>query len=97
MSKIIKPPPEELPKLRNQSDILWGYWYDNTNKFDRRNIRLFLAIDVRNKETEKVVEYCLRKEGKQLEECPWPGGTFSTDTVEGKALLGNQQFRPNVG
>jgi hypothetical protein len=74
----------DLPKLRRLSDVLWGFWFrDNP---DIKNIRYFFMIGISNDLTNQLIVSALKNAKKKLTE--WPGARYSTETDEGKALLG---------
>ncbi|KAF1851022.1 uncharacterized protein K460DRAFT_271378 [Cucurbitaria berberidis CBS 394.84] len=80
-----KPERSELPELRSLSDVLWGFW--NRENPNIKNIRYYGVNMVMNEDTNKLIARALRNKKKKLS--PWPGIAFSTDTDEGKAILGS--------
>lgn len=80
---------EKLPKLRNLSDLYWGYWlwysYLAGTRVD--NINKYIVFGVQNKETVQIVARALRNRGQETLE-DWPGQYFTVESTEGLALLG---------
>ena len=77
--------PEELPQLRQASDIAFAAWTlaagARTNQ-----LKYIIPYSIRNVETGAVVQSALNNVKQELK--PWPGVTFSMDSDEAKALLG---------
>lgn len=82
-----KAAPGELPDLRYCSDIYWAHWVrDNPNV---KRIRVYGAHRVVNDATVLLIARAFKNKGvKDL--APWPGASFSADTDEGKALIGER-------
>jgi hypothetical protein len=77
--------PGELPAIHRLSDIYWGYWIrENPNV---RNLRIYGGHYVINEHTVLLTARAFRNKGFR-ELVKWPGRRFSTETPEGKALLG---------
>ena len=55
---------------------------------DVRNIRHFVVTNAVNPETQRIMKRALGMDYSQWQDLKWPGVVFSTDTDEGKALLG---------
>ncbi|KAF1844423.1 uncharacterized protein K460DRAFT_250326, partial [Cucurbitaria berberidis CBS 394.84] len=78
--------PDDLPRLRALSDILWAFW-TRENSANVMQIRYFFVLGITNDQTNQLIASCLERAGKALVE--WPGVSFDTATEEGHALLGS--------
>jgi hypothetical protein len=91
-----RPIPDDLPKLRSSSDLVWGLW--NRAAFPRhdiKNIKYFMVINAANTVTKTIiVPRALKFRGLASDETKrWPGSSFRIDAEgeEGQhalALLG---------
>ncbi|KAH6612757.1 hypothetical protein C7974DRAFT_406287 [Boeremia exigua] len=89
--KGIEPPitKEGMPLLQRFSDIAWLYWAQTaTNK---NKIEYFFNVAVTNDKTQMAIRRALKSTNQQF--APWPGAIFSTDSYEGKVLLGSPNGR----
>jgi hypothetical protein len=75
-----------LPDLRFCSDIFWGYWFNNNPNV--KNLRLYGAYKVLNKEASQLVARAFTKNGHESIDS-WPGVSFDHTTPEGQALIGS--------
>jgi len=89
------PPADQLPELRQISDMAWGIWRRvHSDGEDLHDINTFLMHDIRNDITKQLIAEALRSykvpDGqKRATAVPtWPGLSFDTNTEEGAALLG---------
>jgi len=82
------PLPEELPKLRALSDLMWGVW--NRDNPNTKNIRYFWAQGVANRNTKALIARALKGVDKKLEK--WPGTSFNMDDDAGRAILGTSSW-----
>ena len=89
-----KPNPDELPALRAQSDLAWGFWVRQTGGAVT-NINALWSTHVINTETRKMVNQAFKTyipaSGQMKVESPqvWPGIDFDASTLEGQSILGN--------
>jgi hypothetical protein len=79
------PKPDELPAIRAMSDVFWAHWFKKNGNLG--NIRYFWVQGVANEQTQQILASALTRVKKDRYD-HWPGVTFSTDSDEGKALLG---------
>lgn len=77
-------PEEGLPQLQRFSDVAWLYWQQIAA--NKQDIEYFFNIAITNTETQKAIRRALKSTNQRYEE--WPGASFSTDSDEGKVLLG---------
>lgn len=92
---VEKPPINELPKLRQISDLAWGFWNRaHPGKENLNQISKFLVHDIINQDTLDLIKRALATykvpDGQQrYTRLPkWPGLVFDIETEEGKAMLG---------
>lgn len=84
-----EPLPEDLPALRMQSDIAWGFWNRVTDAKSIRNILAFWAVEITNGETNAKIHRVHGTYSQNGERTlVWPGVTFDVEAAEGQALLG---------
>jgi hypothetical protein len=92
---VAKPSVDELPKLRQISDLAWGFWnraHPGGANLDK--INKFLVHDIANEDTLKLIKIALKTykvpEGQQRYTYlpKWPGLVFDIETDEGKAMFG---------
>lgn len=85
------PKADQLPKLRNLSDLLWSYWHwhqyqpGGVGRVD--NINAYIVYGVENTATTQIVARATRNRGKDRLDS-WPGQYFPVESTEGLALLG---------
>ncbi|KAF2624314.1 hypothetical protein BU25DRAFT_157490 [Macroventuria anomochaeta] len=82
-------PKEGLPALQRFSDVAWLFWAKQTAR--KNNVRYMFTIAIVNEETQKAIRRALKSTNATYG--PWPGATFSTDSDEGKVLLGSPNGR----
>ena len=93
--KVEKAPADQLPALRQMSDLSWGFWHEAHGGRNLGHITKFIVPQIINDETLRLIDQALKTyevpEGKdRLDTLPaWPGLTFDIDTDQGKALLGS--------
>ncbi|PSN73341.1 hypothetical protein BS50DRAFT_185402 [Corynespora cassiicola Philippines] len=86
-------PMNELPHLRQSSDIFWGMWEayilrDRDNRVHLvDNVKYYFSMSITNHETLRIISRVLDNVGLPLE--PWPGVKIDMNTENGKALLGS--------
>ena len=73
-----------MPALQRFSDVAWLFWAKQAAS--KNKLRYFLNISITNEETQKAIRRALKNTNQQFG--PWPGVTFSTESDEGKVLLG---------
>lgn len=93
------PPADQLPELRQMSDMAWGIWrrvHPNSEGLD--NIKYFFVNQIVNGVTQALIAEALKTYTAQsgqgrVDEVPeWPGLTWSVDTQEGAAMLGKSTY-----
>ncbi|KAJ4347557.1 Mitochondrial import inner membrane translocase subunit tim8 [Ascochyta clinopodiicola] len=110
---VEKPPVDQLPALRQMSDLAWGFWHEAHGGSNLGHITKFIIPQIINQDTIGVIERVLATyivpDGQQrLTAVPiWPGVTFDVETDQGKALLGSlngiaaayflSQHKPQIG
>lgn len=80
------PPVQELPQLKQFSDVASIFWFREAVGEQIRNIRYFFSLMINNKQTQSIIVRALQKVGKTLQ--PWPGHTLRSDSEEYSAILG---------
>lgn len=80
----------QLPKLRNLSDILWGYWHWNHyqpggGRVDHLNA--YIVYGIENSETRRIIKRAFQNRGVDGFG-DWPAQYFPIESDEGLALLG---------
>ncbi|KAJ8110057.1 hypothetical protein OPT61_g6997 [Boeremia exigua] len=85
-----KPTPDQLPKLRNLSDLFWAYWSWIHSAAGARvnNLNKYIVYSIQNPQTDQIIARALRSINKDDVEV-WPGQYFSTKSEQGLALLGS--------
>lgn len=78
--------PNELPALRQFSDIMWGAWTADVIAESLKNVKYYFSVDIQNMDCETVINKALSDVGANDE--TWPGRSFDMDTDAGAALLG---------
>ncbi|KAF3009504.1 hypothetical protein E8E13_003824 [Curvularia kusanoi] len=92
---VDQPSVEELPKLRQISDLAWGFWKRaHPDGAGLNNINKFLVHDIINPDTLDLMRLALQSyevpEGQRYTYIPaWPGIEFDMETPEGKSMLGS--------
>ncbi|XPT03569.1 Mitochondrial import inner membrane translocase subunit tim8 [Ascochyta lentis] len=92
---VEEPPADQLPALRQMSDLAWGFWHEAHAGSNLGHITKFIVPQIINQDTLDVIKQALATyavpEGQQrLAAVPtWPGVTFDIETDQGKALLGS--------
>lgn len=87
-------PKDQLPALRQISDIAWGFWHQAHGGSDLGHITKFIVPQVINEITVRLIDQALQTydvpDGEERHESvpEWPGISFHIDTLPGKALLG---------
>lgn len=87
-------PKDQLPDLRQISDIAWGFWHQAHGGSDLGHTTKFIVPQVINDITTRLISQALENydvpdDEERYDTVPeWPGITFSIDTPPGKALLG---------
>lgn len=80
-----KPSADELPALRQMSDLLWAMWSrDNPNI---KNLHYLWAQSVSDARTTGILASALKAANRTLD--AWPGTTFNITSDDGAALLGS--------
>ncbi|KAJ4311116.1 Mitochondrial import inner membrane translocase subunit tim8 [Neodidymelliopsis sp. IMI 364377] len=93
--KVNDPPADQLPALRQMSDISWGFWNRVHTGSNLGHITKFIIPQVITESTRRLIDQALKTyivpQGQQrLTDVPtWPGITFSVETEQGQALLGS--------
>ena len=89
------PKPEDLPKLRQLSDLYWAYWSDLTQKasVSIRNLNHYVVWYVQNDDTHAIILRVLQNHGASMQS--WPGHYFGANTDDGLALIG--EFLTSTG
>lgn len=77
-------PKEGLPQLQRFSDIAWLYW--SQIAANKQQIEYFFNVAIINVETQMAIRRALKATNQNFS--AWPGAVFSTDSDEGKVLLG---------
>ena len=91
---VQNPPVDQLPALRQMSDLAWGFWHEAHGGSNLGHITKFIVPQIINEDTLSVIKQALETyevpEGQErLTALPaWPGVTFDIETDQGKALLG---------
>lgn len=91
---VQKPPVDQLPALRQMSDLAWGFWHEAHGGSDLGHITKFIVTQVVNGITNRLIDQALQTyivpDGpERLTAVPtWPGINFDIETEQGKALLG---------
>ncbi|KAJ4993437.1 hypothetical protein SVAN01_00985 [Stagonosporopsis vannaccii] len=89
------PPKDQLPALRQMSDLSWGYWYLAHGGTNLGHITKFIVPQVINDITLRLINAALESyvvpDGEErITTVPeWPGITFDIETEACKALLGS--------
>jgi hypothetical protein len=83
----------DLPALRAQSDLAWGFWRRVTDERSVRNVNAFWVLEITNRETNAIINrahmtYSQNKYPPAGRTLVWPGVTFDVESLEGQALLG---------
>jgi hypothetical protein len=88
------PTDDELPRLRQLSDLYWLYWRSLNTVAGTRvdNLRTYIVYGIHNAATVEIIARVLRNRGRNAYE-PWPGQYFASDSTEGQALLGKSRSR----
>ncbi len=93
--KVAKPSLDELPQLRQISDIAWGIWrrkHPDGQNLGRINKVLvdYVVNDITRKLIAKALKTYRVEDGHTRETSVplFPGITFSMDTEQGAAMLG---------
>ncbi|KZM28677.1 uncharacterized protein EKO05_0009934 [Ascochyta rabiei] len=110
---VENPPVDQLPALRQMSDLAWGFWHEAHGGSNLGHITKFIIPQIINQDTVGAIQQALAThtvpEGQQrLTAVPtWPGVTFDIETDQGKALLGSpngiavayflSQHKPQLG
>lgn len=87
-------PKDQLPGMRQISDLAWGFWYQAHGGLNLGHITKFIVTQVINQVTERLIDQALKTyeiiDGEEQHEAvpEWPCITFGIDTPSGKALLG---------
>ncbi|KAI8936181.1 hypothetical protein NX059_006614 [Plenodomus lindquistii] len=79
-------PPEQLPALKQSSDLLWAIWQAHVPETQQHHINFFMSLSIENDETLAIIKRALDSTGQVLSR--W-GAKFDVQSVEGKALLGS--------
>lgn len=91
---VPNPPVEQLPALRQMSDISWGFWTRAHGGSDLGRINKFIVPQIINEITLRLIDealktYIVPQGQERLTAVPtWPGITFDIETDQGQALLG---------
>lgn len=88
------PTDDQLPKLRNLSDLYWLYWRSLNNAAGTRidNLKTYVVYSIHNEATVQIIARALRSRGKEAYE-PWPGQYFASESAQGLALLGRSRHQ----
>ncbi|KAF9692231.1 hypothetical protein EKO04_009605 [Ascochyta lentis] len=78
-----------LPALQRYSDVAWLFWAEQAAS--KNQLKYFVTVAITNEQTQCAIRRALKNVNKEYG--PWPGTTFSTDTDEGKVLLGSPNGR----
>lgn len=87
-------PKDELPEIRQISDLAWGFWYQSHGGSTLGHIKKFVVPQVIDDVTRRLIDQALKTyevpDGEERHDVvpEWPGITFEIDTPPGKALLG---------
>ncbi|KAH7079666.1 hypothetical protein FB567DRAFT_501906 [Paraphoma chrysanthemicola] len=89
-----EPSSADLPALRLQSDLVWGFWNRENNAESIKHINAFWTLEITNKETNAIINQCHNSYSQNTDPPPgrtlvWPGVSFPIETIEGQALLGS--------
>ena len=92
--RVDKPPANQLPELRQMSDLSWGFWYEAHDGSDLGHITKFIVPQIINENTLRLINQALQTyivpggEERVAAVPEWPGISFDVETEQGKALLG---------
>lgn len=86
MGRSKSPPVDQLPDLRQSSDIMWGQWRLHAGA-RASQIKYYIINAITNSDTGPVIQRAVES-GKVAPLKKWPGASFGMETDEGKALLG---------
>ena len=79
-------PDNEIPELKQFSDVAWLYWAEKAKPSDISNLRYYWSLLISNRETQQLIARVLDNAGKKPER--YPGHYFKYPSDELKALLG---------
>ncbi|KAF3030374.1 hypothetical protein E8E11_000257 [Didymella keratinophila] len=80
---------KDLPELQRASDLAWLSWAHFAEP--KNHLKYFFNVAIANEDTQKAIRTVLKNTDTAYG--PWPGVIFSTDTDEGKVLLGTPNGR----
>jgi hypothetical protein len=89
-------PKDQLPEIRQISDLAWGFWYQAHGGSNLGHITKFVVPQVINDVTGRLIDQALKTyevpDGEERHDAvpEWPGISFDVDTPPGKALLGKK-------
>lgn len=80
---------DDLPAIRNFSDIVWGYYVKNRNDIPdlAKRLKYFGLMRINQPAALQMIARALQHRGVREPQL-WPGDTFEIGTEEGTALVG---------
>lgn len=81
------PPVQDLPELRQFSDVAWIYWKNLAPPEVLRNVRGFFSLSITNAQTQSIISRIMSDHEQELES--WPGTSFRWGTEQFRAILGS--------
>jgi hypothetical protein len=87
------PPVDQLPELRQMSDLAWGMWRRvHPSGIGLGNMNYFVVAQVVNTETRGLIAEALDLGQDHLVPVPeWPGVTWDIESQQGAAMLGKSR------
>lgn len=87
------PPVDQLPELRQMSDLAWGIWRRvHPSGSGLSNINYFVVAQIVNTKTRELIAEALEAGQDRVTTVPvWPGVTWDIESEQGAAMLGKSQ------
>lgn len=85
---------DDLPALRSQSHIAWGFWNRLHHPQNIQNLHAFWSLSITNRDTDALINRAhLTYSPHEGTPSPgrtllWPGVSFPIESLEGQAILG---------